>query len=647
MDIKSEEEPKGSSVPPPMLRSRSNLFWDNMPELGSLEDTISGGIPTITPSLGRSGSWGLQQFHGVDNNFSPLSLNMPLSRNLSFGSFLPSLLQTTDIEMGGTVTPPPKAESTVTTQPPPVNPPPQIVMGSPTKIPEKKKRPVRGEHVEVGQPVVNAEVMQSGESVVHRMSLREISLHDAKRYQAEFDLSIVLASPLEKRNLAMAQDVINQIGILFSQQELQLVETKNIQVEILKGDDKAAQARLKDFQIKTLQNIQQQQQKLEHLFGTVVLELPLIQQLQVLLTKLDAQAQFISLYHHELMQESQIPKSLLAKLTISAQPLPHIMFKGKAQDAPTQVTLITASNENFTIATCVEAELTTGNESKTKSDLENHVAKLDHYSKNATFDGIKVNASSRISTVHLRFSLGLAVNGKTEVIESPLSKPFIVITHENQWIEAATKLVICEAFKGKVHIPWAQFANTLQSHFMSSTRQHFLLSDRPLMTYEMRYFHTNFLQESPNVTQQQATKFLLWFGNVERTIRFKRHVYALWSHGLIVGFLSRQQCTDAVSRQGIGVFVIRFSESQPGLFAITYCSEDPKEKVKHYLIKSEDIGSNKSLPDFLRDCECLQFILKIEPATGHVVRLAKDVALSKYYSKRKQEKAKGYVSFLG
>jgi len=114
----------------------------------------------------------------------------------------------------------------------------------------------------------------------------------------------------------------------------------------------------------------------------------------------------------------------------------------------------------------------------------------------------------------------------------------------------------------------------------------------------------------------------------------------------IYGFLSKEDAEKSLSRQCIGAFLVRFSESQPGLFAIVYVSEDHEDRVKHYLVKAEDIGSNKSLPDFLRESESLQYIMRIEPPTGKLTRYEKDVALKKFYSKRKVTRTKGYVSHI-
>jgi hypothetical protein len=77
--------------------------------------------------------------------------------------------------------------------------------------------------------------------------------------------------------------------------------------------------------------------------------------------------------------------------------------------------------------------------------------------------------------------------------------------------------------------------------------------------------------------------------------------------------MTKEECNKALATQNLGTFLIRFSESNPGMFAIAYVYEkqtDGVEKIKHFLVKSEDIGSNKSLPDFLREKELFQYLLK-------------------------------------
>jgi hypothetical protein len=112
---------------------------------------------------------------------------------------------------------------------------------------------------------------------------------------------------------------------------------------------------------------------------------------------------------------------------------------------------------------------------------------------------------------------------------------------------------------------------------------------------------------------------------------------------LVFGFLTKDECVRALGQQGVGSFILRFSESHAGLFGIAYVSEDEDEKVKHCLVKSEDIGSNKSLAEFLRDRELFQYLLRMtDPVKGTLRRHGKDDALGEFYNKKKPTKpAKG------
>jgi hypothetical protein len=102
----------------------------------------------------------------------------------------------------------------------------------------------------------------------------------------------------------------------------------------------------------------------------------------------------------------------------------------------------------------------------------------------------------------------------------------------------------------------------------------------------------------------------------------------------------------ALMNQDLGTFMIRFSETYPGLFAVAYVSDDPCERVKHYLVKPEDTGSQKTLPDFLAEKPQFQFLYQYDHHTGMLRRFPKSTVLTTYYSKKKlppQSSDNGYV----
>lgn len=101
----------------------------------------------------------------------------------------------------------------------------------------------------------------------------------------------------------------------------------------------------------------------------------------------------------------------------------------------------------------------------------------------------------------------------------------------------------------------------------------------------------------------------------------------------------------ALANQEVGTFMMRFSESYPGLFAIAYVSEDMADRVKHYLVKPDDTGSQKTLPDFLRDKPQFQHIYQLDIYTGQLHRYPKDTVFHNFYSKTKRLNSEdnGYV----
>lgn len=174
-------------------------------------------------------------------------------------------------------------------------------------------------------------------------------------------------------------------------------------------------------------------------------------------------------------QSVNLHRTSIAKLLVTQQPLPHVMFKSKAIDSPYIVSLITGANQDIESIGPISgtlgaggsyisstSDLTQGLNYKNKASLENAVAQLDSYERRAYFNAVKVcltftlhdwlkqvNVSSRMTMVHLKFSCSLVAYQQTHTIESSPTFPFIVITHENQWVEAASKLVLMDGFKGQ------------------------------------------------------------------------------------------------------------------------------------------------------------------------------------------------------
>ena len=130
----------------------------------------------------------------------------------------------------------------------------------------------------------------------------------------------------------------------------------------------------------------------------------------------------------------------------------------------------------------------------------------------------------------------------------------------------------------------------------------------------------------------QAQKFYAWFVPAMQQIRFKKHVKPMWLLGLVFGFIDKERCNQTLATFAEGTFLLRFSESSPGLFAIAYVSDDIHERVKHYLVKAEDLKEKTTLADFIRSKPQWVHLLRLDPASGNVMRAHKDELLGRFYS---------------
>lgn len=116
----------------------------------------------------------------------------------------------------------------------------------------------------------------------------------------------------------------------------------------------------------------------------------------------------------------------------------------------------------------------------------------------------------------------------------------------------------------------------------------------------------------------------------------------------IYGIITKQYCDKLLKDEEVGTFVIRFSDSSPGSFAVAYVSDDSKDKIKHYLIQTEDIGPNKSLPEFLKDKHQFQNLCTLHIPSLTTFKKRKEVVFGGLFSKKQQNRTTkgGYVQDL-
>jgi len=394
---------------------------------------------------------------------------------------------------------------------------------------------------------------------------------------------------------------------------------------------------LQDQQAKLQQQFELEFKELAQLNKSSILDWCNLHNVRQIAQKIQIQQQRIELLRQELTQIVQGPPlKTIAALIIIEQPLSQVIFKGKVIEEPFTVHIITAMHQDIHSFTKVKASLVSDERQwKLGKTLENEFANMDSTTRIAQFQELKINVSTRMTPINLRFSVGVTgQRGAVTTVESGISWPIIVITNESQWCDAAGKLIISEAFSGSSEIPWPQFANALHYQFLKITKQDSSKPSRPFVEADWGYIHKRFFGETPTVNTTKAAQFWSWFGQVVCTIRFKRHINHLWSIGLIYGFISKESCTAALQNCDVGNFIVRFSESFPGLFAIAYVGEDTYDKVKHCIVKSDDLSANKTLPDFLATKSQFRFVCQYDIAAGTLKKgISKDTAFGPYYSK--------------
>jgi len=439
----------------------------------------------------------------------------------------------------------------------------------------------------------------------------------------------------------------------------QLVDVQREQIDKMRTLQKQICMNANEAELELVQQIQQQQitlntqiemelKELRNINRVVLLEPQDLHNSRVMGQKLQNQQTMLELYRRELNHLLRISTNEpLAMLVIEDQPIPQVTFKGKVLEDHYTVKLLTASNVEVQVLSQVKCQLVSDEKSwkATQKTLENDESIMDPTALVASFNSVKVQVSTRMSMVNLKFLVQIQQAQSAPTIQSLPSYPLIVITNESQWCEAAGKLVLLDAFAHEMEVPWTQFVNALHHHFLKATKQEASRPARYIRDHEFALFHRKYFNGQAMVTTQQMGKFWSWFGPVVQTLRFKRHISTLWFNGLIYGLISKNDSVAALQRQKEGSFLIRFSESYPGLFAVGYVSDDPAERVKHYLVKPEDTGSQKTLPDFLREKPQFKHLLELDVNTGQLVSREKDAVLSSLYSKSKHEygQGNGYV----
>jgi hypothetical protein len=459
--------------------------------------------------------------------------------------------------------------------------------------------------------------------------------------QKQFSLSLHEAEPEPS-----ATKYISQINENLQQQKQKLELMKQQQRGVLNQSTPQAFVALETEQKLLKNQIDEQLKALQQIYCKFLLSPQDLHSVYQLHSELQLQLKQLELLYVELqllVNPSHIP--CFAALAIVRQPFPDVYSKGKQLSSDSLVVqLLTGTAINIKSFSNVRAVISHDNFQLMKSEkrgqrpLESDEQPLDLTTRTASFP-LKFHQGSRKTPVALKFGVQVEIVGRngnvlTATIESPWSEPFIVMTNECQWEECEEILLRKDIFGNRLEVPWLQFCNTLQRHFLRATRQDPLRPQRALSRYDFAYIQNKFFEGRSNISQKDFDGFWSWFGKSLHVLRYQRHINTLWQQGLIYGFMTREEVNAALSGQEPGTFVIRFSERYAGQFGIAYVGST--HKVKHYLVGPNDTaGAKKTLADFLSGCSQFAYILQLTfDLNGKPIfkKYPKDQCFSQFYS---------------
>lgn len=375
----------------------------------------------------------------------------------------------------------------------------------------------------------------------------------------------------------------------------------------LEQDQRALKGRI-DSELRALDSLRTQ----------AALEPPDLHLLLYLERELQMQAKQLELYYHELQWLGQPSVRCFAALVVATQPYAQVLIKGRAFRADQLVVrLLTATATQVALLSAVQAHVVWDGAApaKTAYVIEGDVQTMDPITRTACFP-LRFVAGSRRMPVQLRFTMQVTINGPAGLVpcalESAPSHPFVITTHDSQWESCEGALRRRQVFgaSGPGEAGWLQFCNVLQQSFLMATRQDLMQPARPLSAFDLHYFSAKFFGGRPRITVRMYDDFWAWFGKCLQTLRFTRHVSALWRHGLLYGFWTREDVEAQIRSQEPGTFLVRFSERHAGSFGVAYVATDGL--VKHYLVTEADtFGARKTLPEFLMSCPQFVHVLQL------------------------------------
>ncbi|BFZ06348.1 hypothetical protein BsWGS_09387 [Bradybaena similaris] len=214
-----------------------------------------------------------------------------------------------------------------------------------------------------------------------------------------------------------------------------------------------------------------------------------------------------------------------------------------------------------------------------------------------------------------------------------LSLPVVVTVHGNQECNATATVLWDNAFAEPGRVPfmvpdqveWKMLGDQLNMKFMYHTGKG--LSETNLTYIASKLFGkkdpstcmVTWAQFNKDTLSNRSFTFWEWFYAIQKLT--KEHLKDLWTDDAIIGFVSKNQAQDWLSKQPMGTFLLRFSDSEIGGITIAWTGER-KEVWNLAPFTSKDFHI-RGLADRIKDLSSLVTLYPNKP---------KDQVFSKYYT---------------
>lgn len=450
-----------------------------------------------------------------------------------------------------------------------------------------------------------------------------------------------------------ARDELFRLTQMCKTQSQQVDQLRQLQYQALQTLQPEALSQLQSNVPSMCHQLRQEIQLTESLLDRYLLDPIELFQVQFLLQQFGMLAAHANALHQELSwaqsgratnDQGQLP--FIGQVFYRECPKFAMLLKGRKFEQPFVMEVISGVTANIAFASSMRCEAVKDEDVPDRKFMADNEVMVEAQTKIATFSALKAAASTRMNFVTLQFGTQVRVGGTApQVVHSEPSTPLIVISHESQWVEAETKLSMAQSFgRHAKSVSWQKFANVVHLRFLRVSKQDLKAVHRKLTLSDFSYFYDRFFGTTM-VNLMQASKFYAWFIPAMQRICFKRHVRPMWVSGLIFGFIDKQKCNRTLADFAEGTFLLRFSESSPGLFAIAYVSDDLHDRVKHYLVKADDIRE-LTLADFIRGKPQWIHLLRVDPKTSQLSRSHKEEVLSRFFSDASLPKKSGGYTLL-